>query len=292
MSLRSIQADCPRSRHRFSWEVFLLGGGAAGGTAGVWRARVARSKMDAAQLRMSGTRPVAGVCEGWPSRTRRAARRLPRRRRTLWWPPSSMSPARDSCRARACWQAWRRAWVGGLRWCAPRPGSVRRPCWATGRGAAAGRWRGCRWTPVTTTRRGSGGMSPRRWRGCDRGLARPGGGRQRPRFEAVGPAVSTQLGVLPGEDAVVLVLDDYHLIEAPAVHDSVVFLLEWLPPGLRLVLASRTDPPLPLARLRARGQLAELRVADLRFTPGETAMFLRQATRVGPPAGSVAGVLR
>src|SRR5262245_4550855 len=116
------------------------------------------------------------------------------------------------------------------------------------------------------------------------------GGPQRPPLEAVATAVINQLAVLPGEDAVVLVLDDYHLIEAPAVHDSVVFLLEWLPPGLRLVLASRTDPPLPLARLRARGQLAELRVADLRFTPGETAVFLRQATGVDLPAASVAAL--
>ena len=56
-----------------------------------------------------------------------------------------------------------------------------------------------------------------------------------------------------GEDAVLLVLDDYHLIDAPPVHTPLAFLLEHLPPGLRLVLASRSDPPLPLARLRAAG---------------------------------------
>jgi LuxR family transcriptional regulator, maltose regulon positive regulatory protein len=72
----------------------------------------------------------------------------------------------------------------------------------------------------------------------------------------------------------VLVLDDYHLIQSPAVHTSVEFLLQHLPPSLRLVLASRADPPLPLARLRGRGQLAELREADLRFSSEEIAELL------------------
>src|SRR4029450_4299478 len=93
---------------------------------------------------------------------------------------------------------------------------------------------------------------------------------------------------LSGERAVTLVLDDYHLIEAPAVHASVAFLLDRLPPGLRLVLASRADPPLPLARLRGRGQLAELRERDLRFTLTETAAFLREATGLELPAAAVA----
>jgi len=72
----------------------------------------------------------------------------------------------------------------------------------------------------------------------------------------------------------VLVLDDYHVIEEAAIHDALAFLLERLPPTLHLVLASRADPPLPLARLRARGELTELRTADLRFTPEEAASFL------------------
>jgi LuxR family maltose regulon positive regulatory protein len=67
---------------------------------------------------------------------------------------------------------------------------------------------------------------------------------------------------------VLLVLDDYHLIDAPPVHTPLMFLAEHLPPGLCLVLASRSDPPLPLARLRAGGRLAELRADDLRFTHG------------------------
>ncbi len=78
----------------------------------------------------------------------------------------------------------------------------------------------------------------------------------------------------------VLILDDYHLIEAAAVHSLLTFLLEHQPQPLHLVVASRADPPLPLARLRAAGQLVELRLKDLRFTPVETAEFLGGA--VGP----------
>ena len=71
-------------------------------------------------------------------------------------------------------------------------------------------------------------------------------------------------------------LDDYHVISSQLVHESVGFLLEHRPPGLVLALAGRSDPPLGLARLRARGQLTELRAADLRFTPGEAAALLAQ----------------
>ena len=67
----------------------------------------------------------------------------------------------------------------------------------------------------------------------------------------------------------VLVLDDFHTLRDPRIHESVEFLLSYLPPALRLVLAGRSDPPLPLARLRARGELTELRAADLRFSPDE-----------------------
>ncbi len=72
----------------------------------------------------------------------------------------------------------------------------------------------------------------------------------------------------------VLILDDYHLITAPAIHSAVTFLLEHLPENLCVVMGSRSDPPLPLARLRARGQLHEVRAADLRFTAEETESFL------------------
>ena len=78
-------------------------------------------------------------------------------------------------------------------------------------------------------------------------------------------------------DETLLVLDDYHVIGAQPVHESLAFLLEHRPAGLCTVLASRSDPPLPLARLRAGGQLAELRAAELRFTLGEAAALLRHA---------------
>jgi LuxR family transcriptional regulator, maltose regulon positive regulatory protein len=83
-------------------------------------------------------------------------------------------------------------------------------------------------------------------------------------FQAVATLVNE---LADSADEVVLVLDDYHLIQAQSVHESLGFLLDHLPASLRLVVASRADPPLPLARLRARGQLAELRERDLRFTP-------------------------
>jgi len=72
----------------------------------------------------------------------------------------------------------------------------------------------------------------------------------------------------------VLVLDDYHLIDAKAVDDALAFLVERLPPQMHLVIATRQDPNLPLARLRARNQLTELRSTDLRFTTSEAAGFL------------------
>jgi len=75
---------------------------------------------------------------------------------------------------------------------------------------------------------------------------------------------------------IVLVLDDYHLINSQAVHDAVVFLLEHCPKIFHLVIATRSDPPLPLSRLRARAQTVELRAADLRFTPTEAGQFLNE----------------
>ena len=110
-----------------------------------------------------------------------------------------------------------------------------------------------------------------------------------PPLEAVAAAVINELTSLP-TGGITLVVDDYHLIETPAVHASVGFLVERLPPGLRLVLAGRADPPLPLARLRARGQLAELRADDLRFSLAETAAFLREATGLDLPVASVASL--
>lgn len=77
-----------------------------------------------------------------------------------------------------------------------------------------------------------------------------------------------------GAGAVVLVLDDYHVIEATEIHESIAFLIDHAPPSFHLVLATRSDPPFPLARLRARGQLTEIRAGDLRFTHDEVASYL------------------
>ncbi len=98
---------------------------------------------------------------------------------------------------------------------------------------------------------------------------------QPPSSEALLAALLNDIAVAP--IPFVLVLDDYHAVEAPAVDQAVGFLLDYLPPPMHLVIASREDPPLPLARLRARCQLTELRAADLRFTPTEAAQFLNEA---------------
>src|SRR6476659_2499479 len=89
---------------------------------------------------------------------------------------------------------------------------------------------------------------------------------------------------------VVLVLDDYHVIDARDVQDGMAFLLEHLPPQIHLGIASRTDPPLPLARLRGRGELAEIRAADLRFTPGEAAAYLNEVMGLALTAADVAAL--
>jgi LuxR family maltose regulon positive regulatory protein len=73
-----------------------------------------------------------------------------------------------------------------------------------------------------------------------------------------------------------LVIDDYHLLETQQIHDALIFLLDQLPPQMDLVIMTREDPPLPLARWRARGQMTEIRARDLRFTEGEASDFLNQ----------------
>ena len=95
-------------------------------------------------------------------------------------------------------------------------------------------------------------------------------------FQGVVTALINELAGQPDADEALLVLDDYHVIESAPVHDSLGFLLQHQPGGICVVLASRSDPPLGLARLRARGQLAEVRAAELRFTPGEAAALLQQ----------------
>ena len=88
----------------------------------------------------------------------------------------------------------------------------------------------------------------------------------------------------------VLVLDDYHVITAREVHDRMAFLLEHLPPQIHLVIATRADPVLPLARLRARGELIEVRADDLRFTAEEAAAYLNEAMGLALTAEQVAAL--
>jgi LuxR family transcriptional regulator, maltose regulon positive regulatory protein len=111
-------------------------------------------------------------------------------------------------------------------------------------------------------------------------------------FEGLVTAMINELVGQSGEDELLLVLDDYHLIDSPPVHTSLGFLLEHRPPGLHLVLATRADPPLPLARLRARGQLTELRAADLRFTTEEAATLLHETAGAGLSPEAVAALTR
>jgi len=109
-----------------------------------------------------------------------------------------------------------------------------------------------------------------------------------PRMEAVLGALINELAALPGEVAVVL--DDYHTIDSESVHRIVSFLLERLPEDARLVISGRVDPPLPLARLRARGQMTELHASDLRFTLEEAAAFLGDAMGLDVSADDVAAL--
>ncbi len=97
---------------------------------------------------------------------------------------------------------------------------------------------------------------------------------QPPPIESILIALLNEITTIPGN--FVLVLDDYHAIDSKPLDEALTFLLEHLPPQMHLVITTREDPHLPLARLRARGQLTELRAADLRFTPAEAAEFLNQ----------------
>lgn len=97
---------------------------------------------------------------------------------------------------------------------------------------------------------------------------------QSPPIEPILTVLLNEITTVPRD--LVLVLDDYHVIDAKAVDDALGFLLEHLPPRMHLVITTREDPPFPLARLRVRDQLTELRAADLRFTTVEAAEFLSQ----------------
>src|SRR5262245_61583340 len=102
-------------------------------------------------------------------------------------------------------------------------------------------------------------------------------------------AFSAASAVPPVRD-IVLVLDDYHVITAPAIHGALAFLLDYLPPQLHLVILRRADPALPLARLRARGAVTELHASDLRFTSDEAAAFLNQVMELSLNAADLAAL--
>ena len=109
------------------------------------------------------------------------------------------------------------------------------------------------------------------------------------------PAIEQILTVLLNEitthpDQTILVLDDYHMIDSKPVDQALTFLLEHLPPQMHLVITTREDPQLPLARLRAQGRLTELRASDLRFTPSEAAQFLNQAMSQNLSASDIAAL--
>ena len=109
---------------------------------------------------------------------------------------------------------------------------------------------------------------------------------QPPSTESVLTALLNEITTIP--ENFVLVIDDYHTIDAKPVNDAVTFLLAHMPAQMHLVIATREDPQLPLGRLRGGGQLAELRVADLRFTPSEAAGFLNEAMGLDLAAEDVA----
>ncbi|QYJ15591.1 HTH-type transcriptional regulator MalT [Rubrobacter xylanophilus DSM 9941] len=108
---------------------------------------------------------------------------------------------------------------------------------------------------------------------------------QMPPIEALAGALVNEMADLRNELAVIL--DDYHAIESPTVHAIVSYLLDNLPQRVHLLIASRVDPPLPLARLRARNQMTKLGAAELRFTSEEAAAFLNEVMELGLSAGEV-----
>ena len=111
---------------------------------------------------------------------------------------------------------------------------------------------------------------------------------QPPPVEAILTGLINALAAL--HTPAVLVLDDYHAVDSPEVDDTLAFLLEHLPPSLHLVVTTREEPQFPLARLRARGQLTEVRAGDLRFTPDEATTFLNQAMGLALDAAEVAAL--
>jgi LuxR family maltose regulon positive regulatory protein len=111
---------------------------------------------------------------------------------------------------------------------------------------------------------------------------------QPPQTESILTTLLNEIATVP--DTFVLVLDDYHVIDSKPIDNALTFLLEHLPPPMRLVIATREDPDLPLARLRAGDQLTELRATDLRFTPAEAAEFLNRVMGLSLSAEDIAAL--
>ncbi len=109
-----------------------------------------------------------------------------------------------------------------------------------------------------------------------------------PPIEPILTALLNEITTNPGN--FIIVLDDYHMVDTRPVDDALTFLIEHLPPQMHLVITSREDPALPIPRLRARGQLIELRAADLRFTPNEAAEFLNQVMGLRLSASNIAAL--
>jgi LuxR family maltose regulon positive regulatory protein len=109
------------------------------------------------------------------------------------------------------------------------------------------------------------------------------------------PPIDAILGTLLNDlasapDEIVLVLDDYHVVDGPAIQDGMTYLLEHLPARLHLVIATRADPALPMARLRAQGELVEIRAVDLRFTPDEATEYLNDGMGLDLAAQEIAAL--
>ena len=111
---------------------------------------------------------------------------------------------------------------------------------------------------------------------------------QPPPIETVLAPLLNELGAVAHDT--VLVLDDYHVVDGPDVQGGMAFLLEHLPPRVHLVITTRADPALPLGRLRAGGELVEIRAADLRFTPDEATAYLNEAMGLDLAAQDVAAL--
>jgi LuxR family transcriptional regulator, maltose regulon positive regulatory protein len=124
--------------------------------------------------------------------------------------------------------------------------------------------------------------------GTGRGLLAELQSPQPPQVETILSSLINEISALPGH--FLLVLDDFHTLDSQTVDRALAFLVEHQPQQMHLVIATREDPSLPLARLRARGQCTELRTADLRFTPAEAAEFLNRVMGLNLTDGDIAAL--